>query len=550
MLKNSISIFLCLSLLCACTTTPQQDISRDTAGTDNRKDATAMADDEDVRAARESLRKRLATRDIPEPPGETADSPAPEHADIWARIRSDLRLQRDLSRRSTQERLSWYSRHQDYLDRVADRATPYIHYIVEQLEARDMPLDLALLPVVESAYQPFAHSPSRASGIWQFIPGTGRLYGLKQTWWYDGRRDIVAATGAALDYLQKLHAEFNGDWLLALAAYNTGERNVARAIERNRRAGKPTDFWSLRLARETRGYVPSLLAVSELVASPAKYNITLKTIPNEPYFRQIDVGSQIDLATVSELSELDMETVYRLNPGINNWATDPHGPHHILVPVDIAEDFRDKLSGLPDKERVQWKQHKISKGDTLSKIAAIHRTDVATLKQVNRLRGNTIRAGGSLLIPAAKKPLDHYTLSLDARRFRGLTRSGDGERYLYTVQRGDNLWDISRAYGVSVRQLCAWNGISPNKLLHPGNKLVVWVKKDSAGTVKVASRATSTSQKHISYTVKEGDSLWLISRRYGVSVKQLQKWNSLGGRSYLKPGQNLDIYLGTPPSDA
>jgi len=325
---------------------------------------------------------------------------------------------------------------------------------------------------------------------------------------------------------------------------------VARAIERNKRAGKATDFWSLRLARETRGYVPSLVAVSELVANPAKYNITLKTIPNEPYFRQIDVGSQIDLATVSELSELDMETVYRLNPGINNWATDPHGPHHILVPVDIADEFSDKLSALPEKERVQWKQHKISKGDTLSKIAAIHRTDVSTLKQVNRLRSNTIRAGRSLLIPAAKKPLDHYTLSRDARRFRGLSRSGNGERYLYTVQRGDNLWDISRAYGVSVRQLCAWNGISPNKLLHPGNELVVWVKKDTAGAVKVASRSTSTSRKHISYTVKEGDSLWLISRRYNVSVKQLQKWNSLGGRSYLKPGQNLDIYLGTPPSDA
>lgn len=230
-------------------------------------------------------------------------------------------------------RIAWYARHQAYLDRVAERATPYLFHIVEEIERRGMPMELALLPIVESAFHPFAYSRSHASGIWQFIPGTGRNYGLKQNWWYDGRRDIVAATDAALRYLDKLNKEFHGNWLHALAAYNTGERNVGRAIKRNRKAGKQTDFWSLRLPRETRGYVPSLLAVAELLAEPEKYGITWQTIENKPYFTQVDIGGQLDLATAAGLADLSMDDLYTLNPAFNRWATAPDGPHHLLVPV-------------------------------------------------------------------------------------------------------------------------------------------------------------------------------------------------------------------------
>ena len=222
-----------------------------------------------------------------------------QEKDIWKRIASDLRLTRNASEKTTASKLAWFARNQAYLDRVSERASPYIYYIVEELEKRDMPLDLALLPIVESAYNPFAYSPSRASGIWQFIPGTGKNYGLKQNWWYDGRRDIVAATDAALNYLQKLHKEFNGDWLLALAAYNSGEGNVGRAIRRNKNTGKPIDFFSLRLPRETRGYVPSLLAVAEIISDPEKYKVAIKPIENGQYFEQVDINSQIDLADCS-----------------------------------------------------------------------------------------------------------------------------------------------------------------------------------------------------------------------------------------------------------
>ncbi len=485
---------------------------------------------------------------------ETSERLTTQETDLWKRIGSGLTLTRDISEKTTASKLAWFARNQAYLDRVSGRAEPYLYYIVEELEKRNMPLDLALLPIVESAYNPFAYSRSRASGIWQFMPGTGRIYGLKQNWWYDGRRDIVAATGAALNYLQKLHQEFNGDWLLALAAYNSGEGNVNKAIRRNKKVGKPTDFFSLRLPRETRGYVPSLLAVAEIVSNPGKYNITLKAIANTRYFKQVDIDSQIDLATAGDLSELSIEELYTLNPGFNRWATDPEGPHRLLIPVDKVTAFENKLATLSSDERIKWQQHKIKKGESLGLIATQYRTDVSTLKQVNRLRSNTILTGRSLLIPTAQKPLKHYSLSLDSRRYKGLKRSGDGQRYVYTIKRGDNLWDIGRHYGISVKQLCAWNGLSSRSILRPGKKLEIWVEEETGQTAKVVhvvtSKTSNGNPQHISYTILDGDSLWLISQRFGVSVKQIKKWNSLAKNRYIKPGQVLDIYLGTPPKDA
>ncbi len=474
--------------------------------------------------------------------------------DAWKRIASGLQITRDISEKTTVSKLAWFARNQEYIDRVSDRASPYLYYIVEELDKRDMPLDLALLPIVESAYNPFAYSPSRASGIWQFIPGTGKHYGLKQNWWYDGRRDIVAATDAALNYLQKLHAEFNGDWLLALAAYNSGEGNVARAIRRNEKAGKPIDFFSLRLPRETRGYVPSLLAIAEIVSNPEKYKVTIKPIKNEQYFEQVDINSQIDLATAAELSGLSIEELYILNPGFNRWATDPIGPHRLLIPVKKVPVFENKLASLSSNDRIKWQRHKIKKGESLDRIATHYRTDVSTLKQINRLKGNTIRTGNSLLIPTAQKPLKHYSLSLDSRRYKGLKRSGDGQRYVYTIKRGDNLWDIGRHYGISVKQLCAWNDISSKSILRPGKKLEIWVEEETDKTAKVvhvaSNKTTDSNPQHIRYQVLEGDSLWRISQQFGISVKQIKKWNNLAKNRHIQPGQLLDIYTGTPPKGA
>jgi membrane-bound lytic murein transglycosylase D len=481
---------------------------------------------------------------------DNTEKDAVEYDDIWVRIQKNLSITRNLSHPATRSKLKFYSTKQQFMDRIAERATPYIYYIVEELEKRNMPLDLALLPIVESAYQPFAHSPSRASGIWQFIPGTGKHYGLKQNAWYDGRRDIVASTDAALDYLQKLHNDFNGDWLLALAAYNAGEGNVGRAVAQSVGRGKNGDFWSLQLKNETMGYVPSLMAVAEIVANPEKYNISLKPIANKPYFEIVDTGGQIDLATVAQLTGMSLEEIYILNPGINKWATDPDGPHHLLIPVNKAAGFRQQLAALPQEERMKWQMVEIRNGDTLGVIASRYRTDVNTIKSINNLKNNNIRAGRTLLIPISRQPLEQYTLSQDARSFSNLKRSGDGQSMTYTIMRGDNLWDIGQRYGVTVEQLCAWNGLSKNSVLTPGKTLTLWSSVKAEVIPVAAHTVSSEKQEHITYTVKQGDSLWLIARRHGVSVDQLQKWNGLNKRATLRPGQNLDIYTGTPPADA
>lgn len=404
-------------------------------------------------------------------------------------------------------------------------------------------MELALLPIVESAYQPFAYSPSRASGLWQFIPATGKRFGLKQNWWYDGRRDVIAATDAALRYLQELSERFNGDWELALAAYNAGEYNVERAIKRNRQKGLQADYWSLDLYRETENYVPSLLAIAEIIANPARYNLRIQPVSNTPYFDIVKVDGQIDLAKVAELSGLNMDDVYKLNPGFNRWATDPDGPHRLLIPMKTARQFNSRLQSIPVEERINWKQYTIRQGDTLGAIATRHNTSVAALRDTNRLRNNFIRAGKSLLIPVSSKPARHYTLSQDARRFKGLKSSGDGRKYIYTVKRGDTLWDIGRHYGISVKELCQWNGITSRTILALGQKIDIWVKQEeSEGKILHAVAHPATTDGVITYEVQQGDSLWLIARRFGVTVTELRKWNNLAGKRHLHPGQTLDIH--------
>ncbi len=469
---------------------------------------------------------------------------------LWLEIANNLQFERNIKHPRVRDKIKWYARNQDYLDRVAERATPYLYHIVQQLKLRDMPLDLALLPIVESAYHPFAHSPSHASGIWQFIPGTGRQFGLKQNWWYDGRRDIVASTDAALTFLSKLNMQFNGDWPLAIASYNTGPRNVERAIKRNKKIGKPTDFWSLKLHRETRQYIPNLLAIAEIVAHPEKYNVKLKAIESKPYFVSVDTGSQLDLATVAELTGMEMDAIYTLNPGYSRWATDPDGPHRMLVPVEIANDFRSRLASLPKELRIRWQQHKIKNGETLSQIATRYSTNVSALKETNGLKNSRIRAGRSLLIPVSKRPLNVYTLSQDSRRYRGLKRGSDGQDYIYKVKRGDNLWDIGQHYGISVSQLCRWNGISKKSTLRLGQKLRIMInpQDDQPALLKTATTQTKNGLFKIDHKVRDGDSLWLISQRYGVSINQLRGWNNIRKGRYLQPGQSISIFTNKKPT--
>ena len=268
--------------------------------------------------------------------------------DLWERIRLGMGMNLDNKHPRVMTELNWYRKNQGYFNRISERSIPYLYFIIKEAEERGVPLELALMPVVESAYDPFAYSHAGASGLWQFMPATGEDYGLEQNWWYDGRRDIVAATRAALDYMVRLNNAF-GDWELALAAFNSGPGRVQRAVNKNRREGKPITFWDLDLPRETTAYVPKLIALGKIVRNPDKYGIKLRPIDNQPYFAKVKTGGQLDMAKAAEIANIPLDELYRLNPALNRWATPPAGPHHLLVPAAKAESFRKGLTRLPGK---------------------------------------------------------------------------------------------------------------------------------------------------------------------------------------------------------
>ncbi len=471
-----------------------------------------------------------------------------DETDIWARIRAGFAMSDKQPRRVRLE-ADWYSRHQAYFDRTIERARPYLHLIVSAIDERDMPMEIALLPIVESAFQPFAYSHGRAAGIWQFIPGTAKRFGLKQNWWYDGRRDILASTTAALDYLQQLNREFKGDWELALAAYNSGSGTVRKAIRKNKRRQKATDFWHLQLPRETRAYVPKLLALRAIVNDPASFGIRLASIPDEPYLATVDIDSQIDLALAAELSGLSLEEIYRLNPAFNHWATDPDGPHRLLLPIEKVESFKLALAELPSSQRIRWQRHRIRPGETLGHIARRYRTTVKVLTRVNKIPGHMIRAGRNLIIPVATRDIRQYTLSAEQRLNRIKARSPGGKqkkKITHRVRNGDTFWDIARKYGTTVRKLARWNGLSPRDILKPGQKLVIWRSASSKTAVKSSLDVNPLRQnttRRIRYTVRKGDSLARISQRFRVRISELRHWNDLPKGRYLQPGQRLTLYV-------
>ena len=457
---------------------------------------------------------------------------------IWDRIRSGFELTDDIDHPRLMAELKWYKKHKKYLDRVVQRAEPFLHFIANETEARDLPTELVLLPIVESAFQPFAYSHGRAAGIWQFIPSTGKLYGLKQNWWYDGRRDVHASTHAALKYLRNLNREFKGDWLLALAAYNSGSGTVRRAIRKNKKRNKPTDFWNLKLPKETQAYVPKLLALKRLVEDPASHGISLRCVADMPYFDVVDTGSQIDLAKAAELAELDLETLYRLNPGYNRWATDPYGPHKLLVPVDNADTFKQGLAGLPKSERIKWKRHKIKDGETLSHIADRYSVSVSNLKRLNNLRSTSIRAGKHLVIPVSSRKLSDYNLTAYQRKKTLQNIRRKGNRIVHIVQAGETFWELSRHYKVKARDLARWNGMATRDPLRTGQKLVIWSRKAAPASASLGGNTI----RPISYKVRNGDSLYRISQRFNVAVRDLHRWNVIKGK-YLQPGQTIKLYV-------
>ena len=457
---------------------------------------------------------------------------------LWHEIRAKMTFDVPERARLISQR-NWYAKHENYLDRVARRAEPFLYYIVQELEKNNMPIELALLPIVESAFDPFAYSHGRASGMWQFVPNTGKRFGMKQNWWYDGRRDVVASTEGAIAYLKYLNRYFDGDWLLALAAYNSGEGRVRRAMKSNARKNKPTDFWSLDLPKETRDYVPKLLALADIIKRPEDFNIKLYEIENKAVIDQVDIGSQLDLAKAAELADLSLPELQRLNPGFNRWSTDPDGPHRLLIPTRKKVAFVEGLSKLSEDDRLAWQRYKIKRGDNLGEIAQKFNTSIALIKQVNNVGGTQIRAGKHLLIPVAARSLDSYILSKNQRLAKKQGSQRSGIKTTHIVQSGDTLWDLSQYYKVGTRSIAKWNGMAPKDYIKPGQKLVIWQKtahvKSSGVTIENAI------MRNITYKVRRGDSLARIADKFNISIKDIERWNSINRNKYLQPGQFLKL---------
>jgi membrane-bound lytic murein transglycosylase D len=490
---------------------------------------------------------------IPSPQLPGAEKLAPgEFSDLLDRIRVGYGLPQ-AQHYAVEREIEWYRSRPDFLDRTFRRGSRYLHHIVTEIERRDMPLELALLPVVESAFNPVAYSRSRASGLWQFIPSTGKHYGLDQNWWIDERRDVLLATDAALTYLKYLHGYFNGDWYLAIAAYNGGEGTVSRAVKRNAEAGRPTDFFSLDLKAETRDYVPKLLAISRIVADPAAYGLQFEPIPNQPYFGIVDPGKQVHLGEAADLAGISRDDMFALNPAFNRMTTPPNGPHRLLLPVAQVEPFRAAILSEDGAQRVASAavapppdtRHRVQRGENLTSIARRYGVPVATLKQANKLRGATIHPGDTLIIPgvpsASAEPAAAAKIA-EARPEiaaqlpeRQPAASAPAKPRVYTVKRGDTLWGVARKHGVTVPALASANGLSSKSQLTAGARLEIPGSGSASAPPGESTRMT--------YKVRSGDTLSEIAEKFNVSVRQLMSWNNLRSSSSLRSGQRIVIYV-------
>lgn len=451
--------------------------------------------------------------------------------DLWELTRQHFQLQDAAEHKAVATQIKWYSKFPSHMRRVSENAARYYYYVLHEVLKRDLPAELALVPVVESMYNPQAYSSGHAAGIWQFIPSTAKYLGLKKTDWYDGRRDVIDSTQTALDYLEALNRRFDGDWLLTLAAYNAGGGTISKAQRKNREAGKPTNYWSLKLPKETRLYVPRILAIARFIDNPERYNMALPTISNTPYFGVIKTPQQMSLAQIARLTGAHKDELRQLNPGMRKQATPLNGPHRVVLPRHLAPKLATALQApdLKIQPVVQLASYKVQSGDTLSTLAERFNTQVSSIRVNNGLKSNRIRIGQTLQLPAAAQD------TTDALATAGKQNSNIAQ---YRVQSGDSLWLIARQHNLSTAQLASWNNLNTKAVLSIGQPLRLAPLPESV------AKEEAKALQQIGYRVKSGDSLHTIANRYDVKVADIRQWNNLSGsESLIKPGQQLKIFI-------
>jgi len=466
--------------------------------------------------------------------GSLRDEPAPETGqdDVWQRIRSGFGIDDGEQLNplvSVHE--AWFAARPSNVNRLTERARPYLYHIVEEVERRAMPMEIALLPMIESAFVSTALSPSAASGIWQFIPSTGSHYGLRQDNWYDGRRDFTAATNAALDYLGKLFLDF-GDWQLALAAYNCGEGCIARAIQKNVQLGLPTDYASLSLPNETRQYVPKLLAIRNLIQDPEQYGIAINALPNQPYFDQVTVHASMDLHSAARLADMPSDEFMALNAAFPRKIIRSDTPVSLLVPVDKADTFQ---RNLENGDWDSWKPYTAKKGERPEAIAKRFGISVDRLLEHNpvSLKRGKLQRTQTILVPVNR----HGSSTPE-------TQPSSASQHV--AQRGDTLSGIARRYGTTIAQLNTANPGLDNRL-KPGQIIRVTSNKNAnhdALSIQPVSLETGGEKPAgpTHYTVQRGDTLIKIAQRYDISLADIHAWNPVLDRSgIVRTGQTVVV---------
>ena len=490
-----------------------------------------------------------------EPPGEIEEIVTPGADDdeiytVWTRVRDGFKIP-NMENSVVDENLAKYSKRPDYLQRMANRSQKYLYHIIEEVTARGMPTEIALLPFVESAFVTNAKSRVKAAGLWQFMPATGKHYELDQTMWKDERYDVLQSTAAALTYLQRLHDEFD-DWPLAFAAYNWGEGNVRRAIKRNQSLGLPTDYMSLKMPAETRNYYPKLQAIKNIVQNPNDYGIKLPTIYNEPFFVQIFKDQDIDVKRAAKLAGMSHEEFSTLNPSFNRPVIVASHNHSMLMPTDKLDQFIENLVAYrtSGKPLSSWTTYRVQPEDNVAAIARKAHMTEAKLREDNQIpAGRRIKPGSLVLVSKSSGLGNAEDISSDTID-ASFALAQDYRRVTYRVRRGDNMRSVARRLGVSPATIMKSNGLRSQRL-RVGQTLRV--------NVPIVTRQTTTSRPTTTrstpdtpvastkfYVVRKGDTLYSIANRYGITASALRNANNISGNN-ISVGQRLTINAsGTP----
>jgi len=466
--------------------------------------------------------------------GKNKDGKPISYENLWRKLAEGFTFEVPDNARIAQAR-DYFLKDPRHLEKISKRAEPFLYLIVEKIEKEHLPLEIALLPIVESSFDPHAYSNSGAVGLWQFMPETALRFGLKKNRWYEGRKDVYLSTDAALTYMKLVHKYLGNDWLRAFAAYNSGEGRVKRAIQYNEKENKPSDYWNLALPKETEDYVPKLLALVDILRHHKKYGITLPVLKNEQVLSYVKTKQPLALAYAGTLSNLSVAEIQLLNPALSKWATPPNGPDYLLIPTTNVPSF---LKKLHKDTQGGFGHYMVRPGDSLSVIAKKHHISTKDLKKVNKLTTRLLKVGVILKVPRVNKARMAY---VEAKAQHNTARYSKAKtrqiKIVYKVVEGDTLWDISRLYNVTVDDITKWNHLSIKKPLKVDSKIKIW---QNAKVILVA--VTPLKNTHIiKYRVVAGDSLSTISHSYHVSTKNLLKWNKINKNDVLRTGQILMI---------